>query len=77
MRADHLAKEADRLLADPVLKQAMADLRTDALESLVRQDAADVQGVTRLQARIWAIDEIREQLSAYIVALPDNPRPTV
>lgn len=68
MKSDHLAKEADRLINDPIFERALDDIRREALESLVSADADKFNDIVRLQQRVLVVDEIRAMLGRYIVA---------
>lgn len=68
MRIDHLAKEADRLKNDPVFIKALADIRADALNSLVTADPDNKSLIIRLQQVAAVTDEIRNVLDRYIMA---------
>lgn len=70
--AESLAKEAERLIGDRVLKQALADMRKDALDDLVEVNATNSYEVIRHQVRVQTIDEFLFQLERYILALPDR-----
>jgi hypothetical protein len=72
MTSEHLAKEADRLLADDVLQHALDNMRQEALESLARADPADSIMITRLQAGVASVDEFRSELERYILAIPEE-----
>jgi hypothetical protein len=71
-RADHLAKEAERLLADEILNRAWDDCRKEALEALVTAPAEDPIAVIRAQQRVLMIEQIRAQLGRYILAVDDG-----
>lgn len=64
----HLAKEADRLKNDEIFIQALADIRSDALNALATADADNYTAIVRLQQRVAVIDEIRNVLDRYILA---------
>lgn len=66
--SDHLAKEADRLKNDPIFIQALADIRADALNSLMTADPDNKSLVIRLQQVAAVTDEIRNVLGRYIMA---------
>jgi GTPase len=66
--SDHLAKEADRLKSDPIFNMALDAIRAEALEGLVLIAADDITAVLRLQAKVFAVDEIRNVLDRYIMA---------
>lgn len=75
MSADHLAKEGERLRADPIFNMALDAIRAEALEGLALIAADDITAVLRLQARVSAVDEIRNVLDRYIMAadVQENP----
>ena len=64
----HLAKEADRLKNDEIFNNALADIRSDALNALAAADADDKTMILRLQQKVAVIDEIRNVLDRYIMA---------
>lgn len=66
--SDHLAKEADRLKNDPIFLKALADIRADALNSLVTADPDNKSLIIRLQQVATVTDEIRNVLDRYILA---------
>jgi ketosteroid isomerase-like protein len=68
MLNDHLAKEADRLKNDEIFNMALDRIRAEALEGLAQIDADDITAVLKLQCRVFAVDEIRSTLDAYILA---------
>lgn len=76
MNPEHYAKEAERLLADEVLKHAFDTVRADALEALVSADVKDSIKVLRLQQTVVVIDEIRAELRAAIARLPNTANST-
>ena len=65
---DHLAKEAERLRNDPIFIKALADIRADALSSLVTADPDNKTMIIRLQQVAAVTDEIRNVLDRYIMA---------
>lgn len=65
--SDHLAKEADRLSSDPIFIQALADIRSDALNALAEANADDKTAVLRLQQKVAVVDEIRTVLARFIL----------
>lgn len=67
MKSDHLAKEGERLRADPIFNMALDAIRAEALEGLALIAADDITAVLRLQARVSAVDEIRNVLDRYIL----------
>lgn len=74
MKAEHHAKEAERLRADDVLNHAFDAVKAEALEALVTADADDKTAILRLQQRVQAVDEIRDTLARYIMAAPGEPQ---
>jgi hypothetical protein len=68
LKADHLAKEAARLKADPIFNKALDDIRADALNALVTADADDKSKIIRLQQIAAVAEEIRTVLDRYIMA---------
>jgi hypothetical protein len=68
LKAEHLAKEADRLKNDEIFNSALDDMRTTALDALAYANADDKTGILRLQQLVAAIDEIRTTLDRYIMA---------
>lgn len=68
MNADHLSKEAERLRNDPIFIKALADIRADALNELVRTHADDTNNIIRLQQVAVLTEEIRATLARYIMA---------
>jgi hypothetical protein len=68
LKAEHLAKEADRLKNDEIFNRALDDMRTTALDALAYANADDKTGILRLQQLVAAIDEIRTTLDRYIMA---------
>lgn len=67
-----LATEAERLTKDAVLKQALADMRKDALHDLVEANATNSYVVILHQVRVKTIDEFLSQLERYIIAKPEK-----
>lgn len=65
--SEHLAKEADRLSSDPIFIQALADIRSDALNALAEANADDKTAVLRLQQKVAVVDEIRTVLARFIL----------
>lgn len=66
---EHLAAEAERLLKDDVLLEALHRIQQDALDDLVQVDATNMAEVMRLQAMARCTSEILVQLNAMILAL--------
>ena len=73
--SDHLAKEADRLKSDPIFNMALDAIRAEALEGLALTDADDITAILKLQCRVFAVDEIRSTLDAYIMAADVQEQP--
>jgi hypothetical protein len=73
--SDHLAKEADRLRADPIFNKALDDIRTEALNALSIANADDKTMILRHQQTVAVIHEIRTTLARYIMAadVQENP----
>jgi hypothetical protein len=73
--SEHLAKEADRLKNDEIFNKALADIRSEALDTLATSDADDKTMILRLQQKVAVIDEIRTTLDRYIMAadVQENP----
>lgn len=68
MSVDHLAKEAERLKADPIFNKALDDIRADAMKELVTANPDDRSNIIRLQQVAVVADEIRNVLDRYIMA---------
>ena len=68
MTSDHLAKEANRLKNDPIFIKALADIRADALNELVKANPDDKSNIIRLQQVATVTEEIRNVLDRYIMA---------
>lgn len=62
------AKAAERLTREPVLLDALASIRNDALDALTRHDADDKTGLIRLQQKALLTNEIIDVLDEYIRA---------
>lgn len=77
MTPEHLAKEAARLLADDVLKEALSSLRFESLERLSTCDPTDADTIRLHQAYIRVVDDLPLQLERYILAIrrDDMPAP--
>jgi hypothetical protein len=63
-----LAAEATRLLNEPLLAEAFAEVRMDALIALSEADAGDMKGILRLQAIATCLSDVRDLLYAKITA---------
>lgn len=68
-KPEFLAKEAERLLKDPVLLQALKDIRAEALDELARCDPEDMKMLIGFQQKALLTEEILSQLNRYILAL--------
>lgn len=69
MRAEErLAAEATRLLSEPLLADAFAEVRMDALIALSEVDAADTNEILRLQAVANCLNDVVDLLKAKIIA---------
>jgi hypothetical protein len=63
-----LAAEALRLLNEPLLAEAFAEVRMDALTALSEVDAGDMKEILRLQAIATCLSDVRDLLYAKITA---------
>lgn len=63
---EHMAREAQRLLADDTLATAMTEVRMNALLALGEVDASDTKEILRLQAIANCLSDVRDQLEAAI-----------
>jgi hypothetical protein len=72
MTEDFLASEASRLINDRVLLRAVAEMRLEALEALVDVDASSIYEVHKLQARVFACDELLASLKRFIDAVSED-----
>lgn len=68
MKPDHLAKEAERLKNEQVLRMAIDALRDDALQTLARCDPDDRTAILRQQMRYAVANDIYTVLDGYILA---------
>lgn len=68
MKAEHLAKEAERLKHDPIFIKALEDIRADALSELVTANPDERSNIIRLQQVAKVTEEIRNVLDRYIMA---------
>lgn len=69
---EHLAKEAERLLKDDVLREAIERMRVDALEILAKADAFDHTAVLKAQSRVRSADELLETLYGFVINGPQS-----
>ena len=63
-----LASEATRLLSEPLLADAFAEVRMDALIALSEADAGDMKEILRLQAIATCLSDVVDLLKAKITA---------
>lgn len=59
---EHRAREAARLLNEPLLKEAMDAVKTIARNALCEVDPSDIAEISRLQAIANNTEEIRQWL---------------
>jgi len=71
-KVEHLAKEADALLTNDVLRHALAELRSDTLEELALVEASDANMVIRAQQTVRVIDGLISRLTEYVMNMPDQ-----
>lgn len=64
---EHLANEAQRLINDDVLNEALAQIKVAAYEALASTDADDKTAILRLQQTIAVIDDIGITLEGFIL----------
>ena len=69
MNAEHLAKEAQRLLHDDVLLHAIAEAQRESKDALVTVDADNKTEILRLQANVQAFDEILSTLERHVLRM--------
>ena len=72
---EHLAKEAERLLRDEVLREAVGRVRGAAVDALIRADATQAHEVVRLQAKIAVCDEFLDELRDMVLQQSMATRP--
>jgi hypothetical protein len=68
MTDEFLASEASRLLSDRTFLRAVADMRLEALEALA---SCENHELFALQSRVWAVDNLIDQLKRYMDAVDD------
>jgi hypothetical protein len=61
-----LSAEAMSLRDNPAFQTALDRLKTGALEALAKINADDKNGILKLQATVHVVDEIRDNLDAFI-----------
>lgn len=66
MDKEFLAREAARLRDDPVFREALAQIRADAVERIISTPASHIDAITELQALARACDRIPSELEAMI-----------
>ena len=71
------ASEADRLLSEPLLREAIETIISDAKNALVTADASNIHEVQRLQAAALAAGFLESELRRVILAAPEMDEPTV
>lgn len=67
LEREHRAQEAKRLMNEPLLAEAIATLRMNALLALSEVDANNTSEVLKYQAIAAVAQEIKESLEAIIV----------
>ncbi len=72
MNAEHLAKEAHRLLNDETLLHAIAEAQRESKDALVTADVDNKTEILRLQANVQAFDSILTQLEMYVIRRGQN-----
>lgn len=63
---ERLALEAKRLTSDPTLMKALATVRQNAVEALLRADATVTADIIRFQTKVTVCDEFMSELSTMI-----------
>ena len=76
-RRERLKLDARRLKEDATLQLAFDAARQGALEALASADAADINAVLRLQAKVAAIDTISVELDRIIISAPKERRAVI
>lgn len=66
---EHRAKEAARLLAEPLLKEAMEAVKATALNAMLETDPSNANEIARLQAIANNTTEIRNWLEGLTLAV--------
>ena len=64
--AEQMSAEAASLRDNPAFQTALDNLKTGALEALAKINADDKNGILKLQATVYVVDEIRDNLDAFI-----------
>jgi hypothetical protein len=68
MDKGQIAREAQNLWDNEVFQLALTNMRSVALEGLVRTPATDIEAIRDHQARVRVVDELRSNLGAFIRA---------
>jgi hypothetical protein len=66
MTTEQLAAEAQRIKENEALQEALAYLRSEALEGLVRTPATDAEAIRDHQARVRVVDDFLARIEAII-----------
>ena len=69
---ERLAQEANRLLNEPLLVRAFDEVRVDAMIGLTEVDPDNKTEIMRLQAIAKCLEDVRDALSAKILASSEN-----
>lgn len=67
------AQEADRLRTDPAFQEAVRLARAVAVGDLIACDPTNADAIRAAQARIWAIDQLCQELANIILRAPRKP----
>ena len=63
---ERLALEAKRLIKDDTLLKALANVRQNAVDALLRADATVTADIIRFQTKVTVCDEFMSELSTMI-----------
>lgn len=74
-KPEHLAKEAERLLHDAVLIEAIRLVQQDAMSGLADADADNKTQILRLQSQVQVCSEILTKLEGMILSHGQNSDP--
>lgn len=66
LERQRLALEAERLTKDETLLRALANVRQNAIEALIKADATNTADVIRQQARVSVCDDFMGELKTMI-----------
>lgn len=72
MDADFLKREAERLLNDVVLSEALARIRSQAVDRLISAEPTDVTQITRQQATVAVCDAMQAELRSMVLSAADK-----